>query len=187
MSDRFDILDTPIAGLKVVQRRPVGDHRGLLERMFCSESLAALTSGASVAQINRTLTERRGTVRGLHFQMSPHAEIKFVSCLRGRIFDVAVDLRRGSATFLRWHSEVLSEDNHRTLVVPAGFAHGFQALTDGCELLYLHTYAYQPASERGLNARDPLLAINWPEDIVEMSARDASHALLTREFDGVTP
>ena len=127
---------------------------------------------------------RRGTVRGLHFQRPPHAEDKYVSCLRGEVYDVAVDLRRGSATFLRWHAEKLSAANRRSLLVPRGFAHGFQALTDDCELIYLHTHRHVPASEGALNVRDPALAIDWPLPIVELSERDASHPFVDPAFAG---
>ena len=138
-----------------------------------------------IVQINHTLTVMRGTVRGLHFQYPPHAEIKIVSCLRGEVFDVAVDLRQGSPTFLQWHGEILSASNHRTLLIPEGFAHGFQTLSDDCELLYFHTAAYQPSAEGGLNAQDPKLNIFWPETVVELSSRDAGQPLVNEEFVGV--
>ena len=185
MTSRFNILDTPLQGLKLIQRKPIGDHRGYLERMFCAEELQSLIPGKGIVQINRTLTAKRGTVRGLHFQYPPHAETKVVSCLRGEVFDVAVDLRQGSPTFLRWHAEILSADNHRTLVVPAGFAHGFQALTEGCEMLYFHTAAYQPDTEGGLNVRDPRLGIRWPMEVTDLSPRDAAHPLVTKELIGL--
>jgi dTDP-4-dehydrorhamnose 3,5-epimerase len=185
MSSRFDILDTPIERLKVIQRKPTGDARGYLERMFCSEEMQSLIPGKSIAQINHTLTARRGTVRGLHFQYPPHAETKVVSCLRGEVFDVAVDLRRGSRTFLRWHAEILSADNHKTLLVPEGFAHGFQTLTDNCELLYFHTAAWQPGAEGALNAQDPGLDIRWPEAVTELSPRDAAHPMVTKDLAGL--
>ena len=187
MGGRFDILATPIAGLQVLQRNPMGDTRGYLERLFCAEELHSLAAGKPLAQINHTLTTSRGTVRGLHFQRPPHAEIKFVSCLRGEVFDVAVDLRHNSPTFLHWHAELLSADNHKTLVIPEGFAHGFQTLTDNCEMLYFHTAAYHPEAEGGLNAKDPRLAIHWPLPITELSPRDAAHPLLTDDFSGATP
>lgn len=182
---RFDILATPLEGLVVLQRKPIGDYRGYLERLFCIEELHMLLPNKNIMQINHTLTAKRGTVRGLHFQHPPHAEVKFVSCLRGEVFDVALDLRQGSSTFLRWHAEVLSADNHKTLGIPEGFAHGFQTLTDDCEMLYLHTATYQPAAEGGLHAQDPMLNIRWPEAILELSSRDASHPLLTHDFRGV--
>ncbi len=187
MSARFDILATPIAGLHVLQRKPIGDDRGYLERLFCADELQALVPGKRIEQANHTLTASRGTVRGLHFQHPPHAETKFVLCLRGEVFDVAVDLRRGSPTFLHWHAEVLGADNHRTLVIPEGFAHGFQTLTDECEMLYLHTAAYRREAEGGLNAEDPQLAIRWPLPVAGLSPRDAAHPLLDANYAGVTP
>lgn len=187
MSTRFEIFDTPLTDLCVLQRKPVGDSRGYLERLFCAEELQALASGRHIAQINHTLTASHGTVRGMHFQRPPHAEIKFVSCLRGEVFDVAVDLRHNSPTFLRWHAEVLSADNHKSLVIPEGFAHGFQTLTDDCEMLYFHTAAYRPGAEGGLNAQDPRLAIQWPLPVSVLSPRDAAHPLLADDFTGVTP
>jgi len=187
MSSRFDILDAPLSGLRILQRKLIGDSRGYLERLFCSDELQALVPGKHIAQINHTLTASRGTVRGLHFQHPPHAETKFVSCLRGEVFDVAVDLRHNSPTFLHWHAELLSADNHKTLVIPEGFAHGFQTLTDDCEMLYFHTAAYQPGAEGGLNARDPRLAIQWPLPVAGLSPRDAAHPLLGDDFTGVVP
>ena len=187
MSTRFNILDTHIAGLQVLQRKPIGDSRGYLERLFCADELQAHTQGRPISQINHTLTASRCTVRGMHFQRPPHAEIKFVSCLRGEVFDVAVDLRDNSPTFLRWHAEVLSADNHKTLVIPEGFAHGFQTLTDDCEMLYFHTAAYQPGAEGGLNAQDPRLSIEWPLPVAGLSPRDAAHPLLGQEFTGLVP
>lgn len=185
MSGRFDILATPIAGLHVLQRKPIGDSRGYLERLFCAEELQTLIPGRRIEQINHTLTAGRGMVRGLHFQHPPHAEMKFVHCLRGEVFDVAVDLRRGSPTFLHWHAEVLSADNHRTFVIPEGFAHGFQALADDCEMLYFHTTAYNREAEGGLNALDPRLAIRWPLPAVGLSQRDAAHPPVGDAFRGV--
>jgi dTDP-4-dehydrorhamnose 3,5-epimerase len=185
MSTRFDILDTPFSGLRVLQRKPIGDSRGYLERLFCSEELQTLAPGKPIAQINHTLTASRGTLRGMHFQRPPHAETKFVSCLRGEVFDVAVDLRHNSPTFLRWHAEVLSADNHKTLVIPEGFAHGFQTLADDCEMLYFHTAAYQNSAEGGLNAQDPQLAIAWPLPVAGLSPRDATHPFLGKDFTGV--
>lgn len=186
MSDRFDILDTPLSGLRILQRKPLRDQRGYLERLYCTQDLASVLSGRAIVQINHTLTARRGTVRGMHYQQPPHAETKFVSCIRGEVFDVAIDLRRDSPTFLRWHAETLGEGNHRTLVIPEGFAHGFQTLTDNCEMLYFHTAAYAPDAERGLNPRDPGLALSWPLPIADMSERDAAQPSLAPGFRGIS-
>jgi len=183
---RFVIEKTPIDGLQVIQRKPIGDERGYLERMFCSNELKPIFGQRSIVQINHTLTAKAGAVRGMHFQHPPHAEIKLVSCLRGEVFDVAVDLRKDSPTFLQWHAEVITEANHKTFVIPEGFAHGFQTLTEDCELLYLHTAVYAPHAEAGLNAHDPRLAIAWPMPIAERSERDQKHAMLTSEFIGLS-
>jgi dTDP-4-dehydrorhamnose 3,5-epimerase len=142
-------------------------------------------NGNTIAQINRTFTAKRGTVRGMHLQYSPHAETKFVSCLRGEVFDVAIDLRSGSSTFLQWHAQILSADNHMTMMIPEGFAHGLQTLSDDCELLYLHTAAFHPEAEGGFNAQDPLFAIRWPLAITEQSARDTALGMLAHGFTGV--
>jgi len=185
MSRRIDILDTDIEGLHVLQRNLHGDKRGYLERLFCAEELAALVPDKRIEQINHTLTEARHTVRGMHFQYPPHAEIKLVSCLRGEVFDIAVDLRAGSQTFLKWHAEVLSAENHCSLLIPEGFAHGFQTLTDECELIYFHTASYAAGAEGGLNPLDPRLAIEWPAPVNCLSDRDAGHPYLDDGFLGV--
>jgi dTDP-4-dehydrorhamnose 3,5-epimerase len=183
---RFTILDTPIADLKIVERQQLGDSRGFLSRLFCAEELAASGWRKPIAQINQTFTQKQGTIRGLHFQRPPYAEMKLVTCLRGAIWDVAVDLRAGSPTFLQWHAEDLSATNHRALLIPEGFAHGFQTLCDDCELIYLHARAYTPGAEAGLNPKDPMLSITWPLDITELSTRDAQHLMLDHQFKGVT-
>ena len=183
---RFEATSTEFDGLMSVRRKPAGDSRGFFSRFFCADEFRELGFQGPVAQINHTLTERRGTVRGLHFQRPPHGEIKVVSCLRGEVFDVAVDLRVESPTFLRWHGEVLSADNQRSLYIPQGFAHGFQTLTDACELVYLHSAAHAPAAEGALNAIDPKLRIEWPLTISARSDRDLRHPMLTDAFAGLT-
>jgi dTDP-4-dehydrorhamnose 3,5-epimerase len=181
----FDIRTTPLDGLMLVARRRHEDERGFFSRLYCADELAAIGLSRPVVQINHTLTRRRGAVRGMHFQHPPHAEDKFVSCLHGSIFDVAVDLRRGSPTFLHWHAEALSADNARSLFIPQGFAHGFQTLEDDCMLVYLHTSPYLADAEGGLNADDPALGIAWPLPITELSARDRGHPRLDAGFNGI--
>jgi len=182
---RFTVTDLPLAGLKLVERRRLGDARGFLSRLFCAEELAAAGWNQPIVQINHTYTARCGTVRGMHFQRPPYAEMKLVNCIRGEVWDVAVDVRAGSKTFLHWHAERLSADNGRALLIPEGFAHGFQALTEDVEMLYCHTTTYDAASEAGLNAKDPLLAIDWPLEITELSLRDSQHPMLDESFAGV--
>lgn len=182
---RFDVSATALGGLVLIQRQKLEDSRGFFSRFFCAEELASAGFSQPVAQMNHTLTRRRGSVRGLHFQHPPHAEDKLVSCLRGEIFDVAVDIRRDSPTFLRWHGEVLSAANGRSLLIPKGFAHGFQTLSDDTELLYLHSTPYFRDSEGALNPADPALAIAWPLPFADLSERDAKHPMLTPDFRGV--
>ena len=186
-SGRFTLTPLPLLGLVRVQRQPLQDARGFFERMFCAQDLAAARWTQPIAQINHSLTRQRGSVRGLHYQRPPHAEMKLVSCLHGEVWDVAVDVRPDSPTFLRWHAERLSPDNGCALLIQPGFAHGFQALTDDAELLYLHTAAYAPEAEAGLHPLDPRLAIAWPLPVAvaELSPRDRSHAWLTDAFEGV--
>jgi len=182
--NRFTLTDLPLPGLKLIERQRLGDSRGFLARLFCAEELAAAGWHKPIAQINHTFTALQGTVRGMHYQTPPHAEMKLVSCIRGEIRDVALDLRADSPTYLQWHAETLSADNRRALLIPEGFAHGFQALTDDVELIYVHSAAYNPAAEAGLNALDPKLAIKWPLSVAVLSERDRSHPMLTGEFVG---
>jgi dTDP-4-dehydrorhamnose 3,5-epimerase len=185
MADRrFVVSSTSLGDLSVVERLPIADARGFLSRLYCRDTMSQIGFTDPIAQINQTLTRTKGTVRGLHFQRPPHAEDKMVICLRGEVLDVAVDLRVSSPTFLQWHAQNLSADNGLALFIPKGFAHGFQALTNDCELLYLHTAKYEPAAEGALNALDPALGIEWPLPLAEMSARDRSHPLIDADFGG---
>jgi dTDP-4-dehydrorhamnose 3,5-epimerase len=176
--NRFQIIDTALDGLKVIQRVPIEDSRGFISRIFCASELAQAGWQKPIAQINHTFTRVRGTVRGLHFQRSPYAEMKLVTCLRGAVWDVVVDLRAGSPSFLRWHAEELSATNNRALLVPERFAHGFQTLTSDCELLYLHSAPHVPESEAGINPREPRVAIPWPLPVADLSPRDVSQPML---------
>ena len=184
-SERFNIIDTPLAGLKVVQRIPLVDERGFFERFYCAEEFKKIGLKKPIVQMNHTLTNFAGAVRGLHFQYPPHAEAKVVSCLRGEIFDVAVDIRRNSPTFLHWRGEIISAENSKSFLIPEGFAHGFQTLTENCELLYLHTAAYSPESEGALHYADPKIDIAWPLSVTELSARDQEHPFIDESFGGI--
>jgi dTDP-4-dehydrorhamnose 3,5-epimerase len=184
---RFTVRSLPIEGLRVLQRQKISDHRGFLSRIFCAEELQAAGWSQPIAQINHSCTLQRGTIRGLHFQHPPFAELKLVSCVRGSVFDVAVDLRMGSPTYLHWHAEVLSADNQTAMLIPAGFAHGFQTLEDSCELLYCHSNTYHPQSEGGLNAMDSALAIAWPIGAAQRSERDTHLPSVAPPFQGILP
>lgn len=182
---RFEVIDTSIKGLKVVHRKPIADDRGFLSRLYCADDFKLMGVHKSISQINHTLTNRMGAIRGMHYQLPPFAEVKLVSCIRGEIFDVAVDLRKNSPTYLKWHAEILSEKNQKSFLIPEGFAHGFQTLTSNCELIYLHTDRYSKEFERGLNYADKMININWPLEFVEISDRDQTHPLIQSDFEGI--
>ena len=157
MTERFEVKTSKLAGLQVITRQPIVDARGWFERAYCADTFAELGISKTISQINRSFTVQKGSVRGMHFQTAPFTETKFVSCLKGEVFDVAVDLRANSPTFLQWHGEILSASNQRSLLIPEGFAHGFQTLSADCEMLYLHTQKFDPASSSGINPLDPNL------------------------------
>ena len=184
--NRFTLEKTPLSGLLVLKRQPLDDRRGYFERLFCETDLQDILQGQRITQINHSVTEAQGTVRGLHFQRAPHAEKKIVCCLRGEVWDIAVDVRRGSPTFLKWHGEVLSETNQRAFFIPEGFAHGFQTLTDNCSMVYMHTESFFQDCEATLNACDPRLAIAWPNPITGRSPRDEKHPMIADDFTGIT-
>lgn len=183
------LTDTPLAGVRLVQRRRHHDERGGFARLFCRDTLAA-EGGFDVVQVNHSTTRYRGTVRGLHFQHPPHAEAKLVSCVAGRVFDVAVDLRRGSPTFLHWWACELSPENGLALWIPPGCAHGFQALEDHSALIYLHSRAYVPEAEGVIPVEEPRLhpgPVTWPLPVQGLSPRDARATPLDNHFAGLSP
>lgn len=177
---------TPLADLTVIKTTPVADERGQFSRIFCAAEFAALRPVPQWAQINVSRTHKKGTVRGMHFQYPPAAEAKLIRCLRGRVFDVAVDLRADSPTFLRWHGIELDGDGTTQFFIPEGFAHGFQALTDDAQLLYLHSCAWNREKEGGLRHDDPALAIDWPLPVTRISAKDRNLPLVKESrFAGI--
>jgi len=182
--NRFAFEETPLSGLRIIKRQPLKDDRGFFERVFCKDSYSAF-SPKPIKQINHTLTQDKGSIRGLHYQLPPFAETKIVTCLRGEVWDIAVDLRTNSPTFLQHSSVILSENNFTSFLIPEGFAHGFQTLSSDCELIYFHTEEFKKDAERGLNALDPALAIAWPEKITNRSSKDENYALLESDFTGV--
>jgi dTDP-4-dehydrorhamnose 3,5-epimerase len=175
---------TPLDGLWVARTNRVGDDRGSFARQFCATDLQAAFGARSIVQINRSRTRDVGTVRGLHYQLAPHAEMKLIRCLQGRVFDVAVDARPGSPTYLQWHSVELSPETEVMMIIPEGFAHGFQVLEANSDLLYLHTAAYMPEFERGLHPLDPQISISWPLPVDKLSDRDQRHPFVVNDFPG---
>ncbi len=179
------IHPTPLDGLKLLEASPFEDERGRFTRIFCEAACAELRPKLHWEQINLSETRHKGTVRGMHFQYPPAAEAKMICCLRGRVFDVAVDVRAGSPTFLHWHGVELSDDRPLQIFIPEGFAHGFQALTDDVQLLYLHTSSWSKPHEGALRHDDPALSIAWPLPITRVSEKDRSTPLLSGHFSGV--
>jgi len=186
VSAQLSVQSAPVPGIAVATSTPFRDARGAFTRLFCERELESVLGVRRIVQINLSRTTAVGAVRGLHFQRPPQAEMKLIRCLKGRVWDVAVDIRAGSPTFLQWHAEELSAENARMMILPEGFAHGFQVLEADSELLYLHTAFYTPGAEGGLRPADPRLAITWPLPMTDLSERDRAHALLTDNFPGVT-
>jgi dTDP-4-dehydrorhamnose 3,5-epimerase len=179
------ILGTPISGLKLIEATPQVDLRGAFNRLYCEKELNNLIGERSIVQINHSRTEKVGAVRGLHFQRAPHAEMKLIRCLKGCVWDVTVDLRANSPTFLKWFAQELRPANGLMLIIPEGFAHGFQVMEPDSELLYLHTEFYEPKSEGGIRYNDPKVDIGWPLPISELSKRDANLTFIDSDFQGL--
>jgi len=175
---KMKIFNLPLLGLNLIKATPFMDERGRFARLFCAKELQDAGIEMVIVQVNHSVTRKVGAIRGMHFQRPPHAEIKIVRCLRGKCFDVAVDLRPDSATYLKWHGEVLSGDDEKALRIPEGFAHGFQVLEENTELLYFHSEYYAPRSEGGVRFDDPAIGINWPLPATDISARDKSYPLI---------
>lgn len=178
---------TPLEGLFVVRTRPIVDVRGRFVRIFCEDEFAAVRSPMHWRQSNLSRTVGAGAIRGMHFQHPPAAEAKLVRCLSGRVFDVAIDLRKNSATFLAWHGIELTADNDTMLFIPEGFAHGFQVLSDEAELLYMHSADFNPAHDGRLRFDDPRIGIAWPLPPGMVSERDLATPMIDPSFAGVTP
>ena len=180
---RFEITDLGL-GVKRVGLTIVGDTRGSLTRLFCAEELVSAGWNRPVAQVNWVENSNSGTARGLHYQRQPYTEAKLLFCMTGEIKDVVVDIRRGSSTFLKHVSVSLSASLGHGILIPAGFAHGYQCLSETVSLIYFHDTAYEPTAERGLNLRDPRLAIEWPLPLENLSERDIRHAMIDENFEG---
>jgi len=167
-------IDTEVEGLKILECEMIGDDRGYFSRVFCRDEFAEAGIDYSIVQCNISCNERRGTVRGMHWQAAPHGEAKLLACVAGRIFDVAVDLREGSRTYRQWFGIELDSQKPTMLFVPEGFAHGYMALTDGAMAAYPVNARYHPASARGFRPDDPAINIRWPMPIRVISEKDRS-------------
>ena len=174
-----------LTGVYVIGLDPIIDERGWFARTYCKNEFSKIGHDKEWVQFNHSFTGKQGTIRGMHFQMPPFSERKLVRCIAGAVFDVVVDLRAGSADFLKWFGVELSANNRKMIYIPEGFAHGFQTLIDDSELLYHHTQVYTPGSEGGTRYNDKRINIDWPLPLTGISERDNNHPLLDNDFKGI--
>ena len=169
----------------MIDLQPFSDERGWFARYYCKNEFGEIGHTKEWLQMNHSVSYKKGTIRGMHYQRPPYAEIKLVRCIAGIVFDVLVDLRKDSETFLQWFGVELSAENKTMVYIPEGFAHGFQCLSDHCELLYHHTELYKPDAEAGIKYNDTMINIEWPLPVSVISERDAGHSFLTKDFKGI--
>ncbi len=176
---------TSLSGSFVIDLDVRTDERGWFTRYYCKDEFEKIGHTKEWVQMNHSVTYKKGSIRGMHYQVHPYREIKMVRCIAGSVFDVIIDLRKDSETFLKWFGTELSAENKRMLYIPEGFAHGFQCLSDNCELLYHHSEFYQPGAEAGIRFNDPLVNIEWPLPVTILSSRDEQHPNLDENFKGI--
>ena len=177
--------ETPLLGAYLIQLTPFTDDRGWFARTFCKHEFAQIGHHKEWVQLNHSVSNKMGTLRGMHFQIPPFSEIKMVRCIVGTVWDVIVDIRENSNTFLKWYGVELSAENRKMIYIPEGFAHGFQTMTDDCQLIYHHSNFYTPGVESGLRFDDGLIDIQWQLPITEISERDKNHPYITKQFSGI--
>lgn len=176
---------TNLSGSFIIELKPFSDNRGWFSRTYCKQTFEQIGHHSEWVQMNHSVTFKKGTIRGMHYQLPPFSEIKMVRCIVGSIYDVIVDIRASSPTYLQWFGTELSAENKKMMYIPEGFAHGFQTLTDDCELIYHHSNFYTPNSEGGLKFNDKSINIDWPLAVTEISERDNSHPLIDANFKGI--
>ena len=177
--------ETSISGAYLIEAAPFSDDRGWFARTFCKEEYAKIGFQEEWVQENHSFTNLVGTIRGMHFQYPPYTEIKTVRCIAGKVYDVMVDLRESSPSFLKWFGIDLSAENRRTLYIPKGVAHGFQVLLQNSELIYHHSAFYQPAHEGAIRFDDPRVGIKWPLKLTDISKKDKEYHFLAEDFKGI--
>src|SRR5580658_2028909 len=170
---------TPIEGVFVIEQEPRGDERGFFARSFCEKEFGQHKLETRFVQVNNSFSASQGTLRGMHYQLAPWQEVKVVRCVRGRLYDVALDLREGSPTFGKHFGTELTAENRKWMYVPRGFGHGFMTLEPNTEALYLVSNFYSQERERGVRWNDPRFNIQWPQPPVVLSDKDARH----KDFD----
>jgi len=181
----MEFVKTDLEGLYIIKPKLIEDERGLFTRTYCKNEFLAVGLKTDFVQFNHSFNKKRGTVRGMHYQMPPYSEIKLIRCVQGRVIDVAVDIRRNSPTFLKSVAVELSAENMLSILIPTGFAHGFQTLEDNTSLIYHHTEFFQADANAGLRPDDPKLSINWPLPFVNISDKDKNQKLINQDFKGI--
>ena len=176
---------TALEGLFIVELTPMIDERGWFARTFCKNEFEKIGFKKELVQINHSFTTKKGTLRGMHYQLPPHSEAKLIRCIAGAVYDVAIDLRKDSPTFLKWFGVELSAENKKMIFIPEGFAHGFQTLSDDSELIYHHSKFYTPDSEGAVRYDDPRVNIQWPLEVLNISEKDLIRPYLTTDFKGI--
>lgn len=178
-------IPTILTGAYIIEPTPFIDERGFFARTYCKNEFEQIGFKGEWVQLNHSITNNKGTIRGMHFQNPPFSEVKMVKCIAGAVFDVIIDLRKDSPTFLKWFGAEISADNKKMMFIPEGFAHGFQALANDCGLIYHHSNFYTPGAEGGIKYDEPLVNIQWPLSISSISDRDKNHPYLTKDFKGI--
>lgn len=176
---------TSLGGSYIIDLEPWTDERGWFARYYCKDEFQKIGHSKEWVQMNHSVTNKKGSIRGMHFQVNPYKEIKMLRCIAGSVYDVIIDLRKDSDTFLQWMGVELSAVNKKMLYIPEGFAHGFQCLNDNCELIYHHSEFYKPGAEAGIRYDDPLVNIEWPLPPTVISPRDEQHPYLNENFKGI--
>ena len=182
----MEFTATHIEGVYIIGLKKLEDERGLFARTFCKNEFKQIGFDKEFVQFNHSFNKYKGTIRGMHFQQPAYSETKLIRCIQGAVYDVAVDLRTGSATFLQYFGIELSAQNMKSILIPEGFAHGFQTLEDDTALIYHHTQYYTPGADAGVRFDDPALHIDWKLPATMVSEKDKSYKMIDQKFKGIT-
>ncbi len=183
--NKFKIITEVLNGIKLIETKPVNDDRGFFQRLVCFDEFKEIGLNKNIVNINNSFTKNAGAIRGLHYQIQPFSETKIVKCIKGSIYDVAVDIRKNSPTFLKYFATELTEKNNRMLFIPEGFAHGFQSLTNDTEIIYFVTNYYSKKHDSGLNPFDTRINITWALECTDISEKDRNAKFIDNNFIGI--
>lgn len=181
----MQFIETPLPGLYIINYTKLEDERGFFVRTFCKKEFSQIGFNKELVQLNHSFNIKQGTVRGLHYQKMPFTESKLIRCIQGKVFDVAVDIRQNSSTYLQYFSIELGSDNMNAIFIPNGFAHGFQTLEENTSLIYHHSEYYTPEADAGIRYDDPGINIKWPLPVVNLSKKDKQYPFLDEKFKAI--